>query len=95
MKINDPTPEEWDAAYRVVHIGGENTKDPRDVQIGGNHYTSKKIQPIEYIHANGLGYMEGNIIKYITRHPDKNGADDIRKALHYCRLILKYKYGED
>ena len=38
-----------------------------EVQIGGNHYKSKAIQPVEYIHANNIGYFEGNVIKYVTR----------------------------
>ena len=38
-----------------------------DKQEGGSHY-DLPIQPLEYIHANGLGYIEGNIIKYATRH---------------------------
>ena len=67
---------------------------PTDTQIGGNHYNNKKIQPIDYILENNLGYCEGNVIKYITRHKDKNGAEDIKKAIHYCRFILAHEYGE-
>lgn len=64
-------------------------------QIGGDHYEKRKIQPIEYIEANGLSFSEGNIVKYITRHRDKNGAEDIRKVIDYAKLILKYVYNED
>jgi hypothetical protein len=64
-----------------------------DIQIQGNHYKSCAIQPIEYIHANNIPYMEGNVVKYITRHKAKNGADDVRKAIHYCQLLLKLEYG--
>ena len=63
-------------------------------QIGGNHYNTKAIQPIDYILENQLGYCEGNVIKYVTRHQDKNGAEDIRKAIHYLRFILAADYGE-
>ena len=63
-------------------------------QIGGSHYTTKKIQPIDYILENNLDYCSGNVVKYITRHKDKNGAEDIRKAIHYCRFILAHEYGE-
>lgn len=63
-------------------------------QIGGNHYNNKKIQPIDYILENNLPYCEGNVIKYVTRHKDKNGAEDIRKAIHYLRFILAADYGE-
>lgn len=65
-----------------------------DAQEGGNHYKGLKIQPVEYIGANGLDYFQGNVVKYITRHKTKNGAEDIRKAIHYCQLILQMQYGE-
>lgn len=65
-----------------------------EVQVGGNHYKEMKIQPIEYIHANNLGYMEGNVVKYISRHGSKGGAEDVRKVIHYCQLLLQLKYGE-
>lgn len=64
-----------------------------DVQVAGDHYKSLKIQPVEYIHANGLGYFEGNVVKYITRHGAKNGQADIEKAIHYCQLLLELQYG--
>ena len=61
-------------------------------QEGGQHYKSKAIQPIVYIHANNLGFCEGNVVKYITRHKEKNGAEDIRKVIHYCELLLELEY---
>ena len=69
--------------------------DPLQVQEGGSHYKDLKIQPIEYIHANGLDFLDGNVVKYVTRHKAKGGAADVRKIIHYCQLILKLKYGED
>jgi hypothetical protein len=61
-------------------------------QVGGSHYKDCKIQPIEFIHANGLDFLRGNVVKYVTRR--KNGAEDIRKAIHYCQLLLELEYGE-
>lgn len=63
-------------------------------QEGGDHYRRFKIQPVEYIIANGLGFLAGNIIKYATRYAFKGGAADIRKIIHYCELILEFEYGE-
>jgi len=63
-----------------------------DIQIAGSHYKKQAIQPIEYIVANNLGFIEGCIVKYITRHKDKNGADDIKKIIHYCQLLLELVY---
>jgi len=53
------------------------------------------IQPVEYIAANDLDFFEGNVIKYVTRHKKKNGAEDIRKAIHYCEMILELKYHQN
>ena len=73
----------------------ETTDNPLKSQVGGNHYKGLKIQPIEYIHANGLDFLQGNIVKYATRHKDKNGAEDVKKIIHYAELILKLDYGID
>lgn len=64
-----------------------------DIQIGGNHYKDLEIQPIEFIQKNNLDFLQGSIIKYITRHKNKNGAEDIQKAIHVCKLILEMQYG--
>lgn len=95
----DHTAVDWSNVYRWrLGPGPVRTTPaepaPLDVQVGGGHYKGMKIQPVEYIHANGLGYLEGNVIKYISRHGSKNGAEDVRKALHYSQLILQLQYGE-
>ena len=64
-------------------------------QEGGNHYKDMKIQPVEFITANNLGFLEGNVVKYICRHHAKNGAEDIKKAIHYCEMLLATKYMEE
>lgn len=66
-----------------------------DKQVSGSHYKDKGIQPIVYIHANNLGFCEGNVVKYITRHKEKNGAADIKKAIHYLELLLELEYKND
>lgn len=59
-----------------------------DKQVGGNHY-SLVIQPIDFIVKNNIPFREANVIKYVTRHKLKNGAEDIRKAIHYLEMILE------
>jgi len=66
-----------------------------DKQVGGHHYASMKIQPIDYILKNELGYCEANVIKYISRHKTKNKKQDILKAIHYCEIILRTQYAEE
>ncbi len=58
-------------------------------QVGGSHYKDKAIQPIEYIHANKMGFCEGNVVKYITRWKEKNGVADLEKAKHYIELLIE------
>lgn len=58
-------------------------------QVSGDHYKDKIIQPVEYIYLNNIGYMEGNVIKYITRWKDKGGVNDLRKAKHYIELLIE------
>lgn len=64
-----------------------------DMQVSGDHYSKLAIQPIEFIHANNLDFFQGNIVKYATRHHDKNGVDDLRKVIHYAQLAIELQYG--
>lgn len=66
-----------------------------EAQVGGDHYKSKAIQPVEYIHANGLGFCEGNVIKYVTRWKDKNGLKDLEKARHYLDILIQLESRND
>lgn len=63
-----------------------------NMQVGGDHYLMP-IQPIEFITKNNLGFIEGNIVKYICRHRKKGKANDLRKVIHYARLLLNLEYG--
>lgn len=82
-----PTTEQRVTAARFDQAATER-------QVGGDHYKSLKIQPIEYIDANNLPYLEGNVVKYVTRHASKNGVQDIDKAIHYLELIKQMRYSE-
>jgi len=65
-----------------------------DVQVAGTHYKSKAVQPWDYIVANNLGYLEGNIVKYVSRWKDKGGVDDLRKARHYLDKLIEVQDGK-
>lgn len=62
--------------------------DTNAIQIGGDHYKSKGIQPWDYIAANDLDYFQGNVIKYVTRFREKNGIQDLEKAQHYLQKLI-------
>ena len=85
MSIDDATPEEWDQAIDALAINN---------QVGGNHYKGNRIQPIEYIYANGLSWSMGNVLKLITRSK-ANKVEDLLKAKHYIDLELQLVHGVD
>ncbi|SMC27307.1 Protein of unknwon function [Andreprevotia lacus DSM 23236] len=58
-------------------------------QVGGEHYRHQAVQPWDYIHANGIGYLAGNVIKYISRYQQKNGLQDLEKAAHYLQKLIE------
>lgn len=58
-------------------------------QEGGDHYASRTIQPIEYIHGNNLSFIEGNVVKYISRWRTKGGVADLKKIIHYIELLIE------
>ena len=74
--------------------GDAEAGDALGKQVGGDHYRSLAIQPVEFIVKNGIPFLEANAIKYLVRHGSKGGAADIRKAIHYCELLLSLQYGE-
>lgn len=59
------------------------------IQHGGSHYKEKAIQPWDYIASNNLGYFEGNIVKYVSRWKEKNGVEDLKKAMHYLQKLIE------
>lgn len=58
-------------------------------QIGGKHYSKMAIQPVEFIHANNIPFIEGNVIKYISRWRDKGGIKDLEKAKHFIEMLIE------
>ena len=88
--------EQYMARRRAEEEIISKQKSPKatDKQVGGDHYKDCVIQPVDYIVKNNLDFLEGNVVKYITRHKTKNGIEDIRKVIHDAELILELKYGE-
>lgn len=77
--------------YGAIAVCGS----PKEGEVGGDHYRKMKIQPIEFITANRLGFCVGNIIKYVVRYPYKNGKEDLLKARHYIDLLIDSEYPEN
>ena len=90
--INDKQNSEINVLYEIIVTDHKLTCLQK--QEGGTHYKNMIIQPAEYIHKNGIGFLAGNAIKYISRYKEKNGKEDIKKAIHYLEMILEMEYGE-
>jgi hypothetical protein len=60
-----------------------------EIQIGGDHYKTQAIQPWDFIALNNLGYLEGCVVKYVSRHSKKGGIEDLNKAKHYLEKLIE------
>jgi len=72
---------------------------PNDHQVGGDHYTSKEVQPWDAIGAwmskeSFAGFLHGNCIKYLARYKDKNGVEDLKKCQHYLKKLIEVESNE-
>jgi hypothetical protein len=72
---------EWD--------GNSWVKTALEKQVGGDHYAKLKIQPVDYILENNIGFCEGCVIKYVTRWKDKGGIEDLKKARHFLDILIE------
>jgi len=66
-----------------------------DEQVGGSHYEEYEIQPMDFFYQNDILMIEGSIIKYVLRHRDKNGKEDLLKAKHILEFLIESEYGEE
>jgi len=85
----DETNELIDMLGRIAEPAPElKPTSPLDVQVGGEHYKTMAIQPVEFITANNLGFLEGCIIKRISRWRSKDGLKDLNKIKHEVDLLI-------
>lgn len=71
--------------------------DPLSIQIGGDHYKKFVIQPVEYSMKNNLSFLQGSIIKRISRYnvPGGKGLQDLQKIKHEVDLIIELEQWEN
>jgi hypothetical protein len=63
-------------------------------QVGGEHYTSKSVQPWQAMESwmseeQFKGFLRGNVIKYVARYDEKGGTTDLQKAKHYLDKLIE------
>lgn len=85
------SPEHCDTIRRCEDAEELN---PLAVQVGGDHYKTMKIQPVEFAHANDLPFIEGSVVKYVCRHRQKHGRKDLEKAKHFIDLLIELEYNK-
>lgn len=61
-------------------------------QVGGDHYKKYPIQPLYFCWINKIPHIEAGIIKYVVRHRDKNGKEDLLKAKHLIQMLIEWEY---
>ena len=81
----------WDELVKDAPQSTFGQKSALKEQIGGEHYKNFEIQPIEFIHKNGLSFIQGNIIKYVCRYKSKGGIEDLQKAKHCIDLLIEFE----
>lgn len=84
------TLEDW--ANRVIKEPGEAV--PTDAVVKPSHYTKWKIEPINFIMRNDMPFWMGNVVKYCMRADDKNGVEDLRKAIRYIEFRIRHLEGD-
>ena len=58
--------------------------------IPGNHYRARGgIEPIDFIVSNSLDFLEGNVVKYVSRYRHKDGLKDLKKAQQYLTWLIE------
>lgn len=82
--------------------GGKNKPKPAPApppaigtEVGGSHYLDMVIQPVEFIHLNDIGFIEGCVIKYVCRWRDKGGSEDLKKAKHFLDILIELESDSD
>ena len=92
-KLNDVSPEEWDALCKTALTRIEGVATEGDAVNHPSHYNLRGIECIHGIEAmlteeEFIGYLRGNSLKYRWRFPYKNGKEDLLKAEWYEKRLL-------
>lgn len=87
------SPTEYATAQALLNLAGV-PEGVRGRQVGGDHYRKRKIQHWDIAEEYELTYFEGAVLKYILRHRDKNGVEDLKKALHTLEKLIEVEEGK-
>lgn len=83
-----PVPSDVNQFFGGVYHPNQSANNK---QVDGDHYKNKAIQPWDYISSNNMGFLEGCIVKYVSRYQEKNGVRDLEKAKHFLEKLIEVK----
>jgi len=65
--------------------------------ISPDYYKRGNIEVTDFILDQSMSFLEGNVVKYLVRHKEKSGIDDLRKARWYLDKLIEeqVKHGEE
>lgn len=78
-----------DLITALMDLVAKEKRSALERQIDGQHYKNFAIQPVEFIHLNKLGFLEGCVVKRVCRWRDKDGIKDLKKAIHELELLIE------
>ena len=90
--IDDEPPQSLNDQYAEIEKVRQSAWQKQE---GGSHCKNLKIQPMQYALENKLDYAQANVVKYVTRHKEKNGKEDLLKAIHNIELMIEFYYGDE
>jgi predicted dinucleotide-utilizing enzyme len=84
--------EDWMVKQYVGSLAEATAQEQRDRAWNlinrPPHYTSGSIECWDYVVSQRLGFLEGNVVKYVTRYRHKNGLEDLKKARQYLEKLI-------
>jgi len=65
--------------------------------ISPDYYKRGNIEVADFILDQSMSFLEGNVVKYLVRHKEKSGINDLRKARWYLDKLIEeqLKHGEE
>ena len=68
-------------------------EEGKNDKIIPNYYHKGNVDTIEFSLENNLSFVQGNIVKYVVRYKEKNGLEDLKKAMEYLKRLIQYEEG--
>ena len=77
-----------------VHLRRKYEEETNSYQVGGDHYKKMPVQPWEAMEScmsveEFVGYLRGNVVKYVMRCSSKGGIQDLKKSQHYLTKLIE------